>query len=113
MPRRTFVALSPYNNGQWHLAGLLTGIGGTMMFASVVLFFVVLGGTLLLGERSRDQEIPFTETLTAPATSGWEPKLDTFRYWVAITVILILIAYGPFLVSYLPGHFLSPGFKIF
>ncbi|HKK07551.1 MAG TPA: cbb3-type cytochrome c oxidase subunit I, partial [Gemmatimonadota bacterium] len=103
MPRRTFVALSPYNNGQWDLAGILTGIGGTLMFASVVLFFIVLGGTLLLGARSEEQEIPFTETMTAPALDGWEVKLDKFRYWVAVTVTLILLAYGPFLASYLPG----------
>jgi cytochrome c oxidase subunit 1 len=113
MPRRTFVALSPYNNGQWHLAGVLTAIGGSMMFASVVLFFLVLAGTLVLGERGVRSEIPFTETLTAPATGGWEARLDRFRYWVAITVVLILIAYGPFLATYLPGRFLSPGFKIF
>jgi cytochrome c oxidase subunit 1 len=113
MPRRTFVALSPYNQGQWHLSGVLTGIGGSLMFVSVILFFFVLAGTLLLGQRGAEEEMPFTETMTPPATTGWEVKLDRFRYWIAVTVVLIVIAYGPFLIGYLPGRFLSPGFKIF
>ena len=52
-------------------------------------------------------------SLLGPATSGWEVHMDRFRYWVAVTIALILIAYGPFLVSYLPARLLSPGFSFY
>ena len=112
-PRRTLIVDAPYFRETWELSGILTGIGGTLMFAGGVLFFVVMFGTFLLGRRSTDQEIPFTETELAPATSGWEVHMDEFRYWVAVTIVLILIAYGPFLVGYLPPRLLSPGFGFF
>jgi cytochrome c oxidase subunit 1 len=113
MPRRTLIVEAPYFKESWELAGILTGLGGSMMFLSGVLFFVVIMGTFLLGRRDEEQEIPFTETELAPATSGWEVHMDRFRYWVAVTIVLILIAYGPFLVGYLPPRLLSPGFGFF
>lgn len=44
---------------------------------------------------------------------GWELRLDRLRYWVVAAVVLILIAYGPFLVQYLPGNFASPPYRFF
>ena len=113
MPRRTLIAEAPYFKESWELAGMLTGVGGTLMFISGVLFFVVMFGTFFLGRRNERQEIPFTDTVLGPATSGWEVHMDKFRYWVGLTIVLILIAYGPFLVSYLPPRLLSPGFSFF
>jgi hypothetical protein len=52
-------------------------------------------------------------TRAAPATSGWEPPLDRFRYWIAAAVVLILIAYVPFLVMELPPRLLSRGYQSF
>jgi hypothetical protein len=40
-------------------------------------------------------------------------KLDNFKYWIIAAVILILIAYGPFLAQYLPGNFTSRGYNFF
>jgi cytochrome c oxidase subunit 1 len=58
-------------------------------------------------------DIPFTVTHEGPATKGWAVTLDRYRYWVIATVILILIAYAPFLISYLPGNFTSPGYQLY
>ena len=113
MPRRTHITEAPYEQASWELAGILTGLGGTIMFVSAALFFVVLAGTLIVGARKTDHDLPFTSTIKPPATEGWEPKLDRFRYWVAATIILILIAYGPFLIGYLPPKLTSPGFSFF
>jgi len=33
-------------------------------------------------------------TVAGIVLAGWVTGLDTFRYWVAFTVVLILIAYG-------------------
>lgn len=113
MPRRTYMAGATYSKPSWELAGLLTAIGGTVMFVSVVLFFVVMGATIVAGRRGEPGDIPFTEALVGPATSGWEPRLDRFRIWIVLTILLILIAYGPFLISYLPPKLWSTGFTIF
>ena len=114
MPRRTKIMDAPYDKASWDLAGSLIGVGGTLMFVGAVLFFVVLAGTILLGERGDgERKIPFTETLSGPADSGWEVHLDKFRWWIIATVVLILIAYAPFLIGYLPPELTSPGYQFF
>jgi cytochrome c oxidase subunit I len=114
MPRRTLIMEAPYSKPGWELAGLLTGLGGTLMFVGGALFFAVLVGTVLFGRKVDDPgDIPFTETHEAPAESGWELRLDRFRYWFIAAIVLILIAYGPFLVEYLPGSFTSPPYRFY
>lgn len=113
MPRRTFMYGAPYSKPSWELAGILTGIGGTIMFVSVAIFGLVLAGTLTVGRREPRGDLPISETIIGPARSGWETRLDRFWIWVVATVILILIAYGPFLLGYLPPRLISPGFKLF
>ena len=116
MPRRTFLAASPYAASQegWRLAGIVTGVGGTLMTLGALLFFVVLVMTVLAGEPGKaPADVPWSETITAPAAAGWEPRLDALRLWVAAAVVLILIAYGPFFATYLPPNLVSPGFRFF
>ena len=113
MPRRTEMLEAPYSKPSWELAGMLTGFGGTLMFIGGALFFAVLVGTILFGKKTDAVDIPFTDTHHPPATSGWEVKLDSFKYWIIAAVILILIAYGPFLAQYLPGNFTSRGYNFF
>lgn len=113
MPRRTFMAEANYRSPAWELPGILTGIGGTMMFIGVMLFFAVIGLTIVLGKRDgAPQDIPVSVTLTAPAKDGWEPILDRLGIWVVAAIVLILIAYGPFLIGYdvVP---VSSGFRLF
>lgn len=113
MPRRTFMAEAAYRPESWGLAGTLTGIGGTMMVASVLMFFVVMAMTLLVGTKGgQPEDIPVSETLTAPARTGWEPSLDRLGLWMLAAVALVVIAYGPFFLASLPPHLVSPGFRI-
>ncbi len=108
MPRRTFMAGATYRNPAWHLPGIYTGIGGTLMFIGALMFFIVLLGTIFFGARRTEQvDIPFTETVSGPATSGWELKLDNFPLWFAVAIVFIVIAYVPFFVHYLPPHLTS------
>ncbi|MFQ5746888.1 MAG: cbb3-type cytochrome c oxidase subunit I [Gemmatimonadota bacterium] len=113
MPRRTYMLGATYGRDAWELSGILTGIGGTLMFLSVALFFLVIGMTIVAGRRRPGQRIPVGETVQAPAETGWEAKLDRLRIYVIATVILILVAYGPFLVGYLPARLTSPPFHFF
>ena len=113
MPRRIYRAKATYDLPAWHLGGILTGIGGTIMFVGVMLFFLVIGMTIVAGRPSAaPTDVPVSETLTAPARTGWEPWLDRIGWWVVAAVVLIAIAYGPFLATYSP-NFVSPGFTGF
>jgi cytochrome c oxidase subunit 1 len=113
MPRRTFMAEATYFSPEWRLPGILTGVGGTLMFIGVMLFFLAIGLTLALGKRGEQPaDVPVSETLTAPALTGWETRLDRLGWWFAIAVLLIAIAYGPFFLSYSPEA-VSPGFKVY
>lgn len=110
MPRRTMIMDAPYSKDSWALAGTLTGIGGTIMFLAIMLFCAIVVLTIFRGRRTSTLTIPVAETIQPPATSGWEVKLDHLRIWLLLAVVLILLAYGPFLVGYLPPHLDSPGF---
>jgi cytochrome c oxidase subunit 1 len=112
MPRRTFRAEATYDNPAWDLGGALTGIGGTIMFVGILLFFIVIAVTIFAGRPGEQPaDIPWSETATAPSLNGWEPSLDRLRLWSGVAVALILIAYGPFFVTYTP-RFVSPGFAL-
>jgi cytochrome c oxidase subunit 1 len=113
MPRRTFMAEATYAKPEWALPGIITAVGGSLMFIGVILFFIVVGLTAARGKPAgASADIPVSGSLTAPANSGWEPALDRLGIWVALAVLLILIAYGPFFFTYQP-NFVSPGFRLF
>jgi cytochrome c oxidase subunit 1 len=112
MPRRTFMAGATYYSPDWRLPGILTGIGGTIMFVGVMLFFVVIGLTVVAGKRGgAPTDIPVSETLTAPALTGWETGLDRLDWWAAFAILLFVIAYGPFFFTYTPNP-VSPGYRL-
>lgn len=114
MPRRTFLAEANYTKDSWGLAGALTGIGGTLMTIGALLFFVVVVMTALRGRKGDGPtDIPFGDTLLPPSRSGWDTKLDRIGLWFLAAAVLVVIAYGPFFVSYLPARLTSPGFILF
>jgi cytochrome c oxidase subunit 1 len=101
MPRRIFRAQASYNNPAWDLGGMLTGIGGTLMFVAVMLFFLVVGLTIFAGRKGEGPaDVPVSQTLTAPSRVGWELTLDRLGLWVIVAIALIAIAYGPFVLTY-------------
>lgn len=114
MPRRTFMVQAPYNDPDWLVGQILTGVGGTLMFIGIALFFVVIVMTIWKGRLGEGpQDIPWSETLTSPAENGWARRLDRIGFWVVVAILLIVIAYGPFFATYLPPKLFSPGFRIY
>jgi cytochrome c oxidase subunit I len=113
MPRRTLVLAAPYHKPEWHLPAILTGVGGTMMFVGAMACFFVLAMTVSFGEKTEGVDIPFTETIEGPPASGWEVHLDRLRYSVVTVLVLIAMAYGPFLIRHIPPKLLSPGYTFF
>jgi len=112
-PRRTFLAGATYGKDTWQLAGYWSAAGGTLMFIGAMLFFLILLMTVLTGKKGEVAEIPVTTTIQPAARAGWELRLDQFRWVVILALILIAIAYVPFLVEYLPAKLTVPAFKIF
>jgi cytochrome c oxidase subunit 1 len=114
LPRRTAVATSAYVPlvPSWSFDNFLTGVGGILMTVSGVLFFAVLLGTLagLAGRAAVAIPVAPDED-TAEVESVW-PILDRLMPWVAATVVLILVSYGPVFVSLMPMNLTSPGFKV-
>jgi cytochrome c oxidase subunit 1 len=114
MPRRTNMLEATYGKPTWEMAGMLTGLGGTLMFVGGAAFFAVFAATIFFGKKSdKVEDIPFTETATEPATRGWEVKLDSFKLWMFAAALLIAVAYGPFLFQYLPAAFTAPGYRFY
>ncbi len=112
MPRRTFIAQATYYREGWELSGAITAVGGTLMFIGIALFFIDMLLTTVAGKKGAGpRDIPLSSTLFAPARHGWERHLDRLGWWVVAAIALILIAYGPFFLTYAP-RFVSPGFQI-
>jgi cytochrome c oxidase subunit 1 len=113
MPRRTFMAQATYTGEGWRLAGALTGIGGSIMTAGMLLFFLIMIMTRLVGKRDgAPADIPVSETLTPPSPSGWDARLDRIGFWIVMAIVLILLAYGPFFLTY-HLNLVSPGFRLY
>jgi len=110
MPRRTDFSDASYNLPSWRIPGIITAVGGSLMFVSVVLFFVVMVMTIVAGKRKQTEDIPFTATVQAPAASGWQIQLDQLRYWVIASIVLVVAVYGPFIFAHLPPNLSAPGF---
>jgi cytochrome c oxidase subunit 1 len=67
--------------------------------------------TIVAGRKgAAPMDIPVSQTLTAPAREGWETVLDRYWIWIAVLLLLIAIAYGPFFLTYEPS-FTSPPFR--
>ena len=111
VPRRTAFADAVYKD---FIEGLdvpnwLTAIGGSMMGVSGLLILIVIIGTLIgLGGRNHSQEIPVAETRVGATKRIW-PWLDNYRLWVVAAILLVLLAYIPFLVTYLPDGSTATG----
>jgi cytochrome c oxidase subunit 1 len=86
----------------WKIPGIMTALGGTLMFVSAMLFFLIVVMTIVAGKKTSQGDLPFTATVQAPPTVGWQPRLDRLSYWVAASVILVIAVYGPFFLEHFP-----------
>ncbi len=111
MPRRTDLSDATYNLPSWRIPGIMAAVGGSLMFVSVLLFFVVIVMTIFAGRRNRTLDIPFTETVQPPAAGGWQIQLDQLRYWVIASIVMVALVYGPFIFAHLPPNLSAPGLQ--
>jgi cytochrome c oxidase subunit 1 len=111
MPRRTMIGASAYIQPEWRSILPLVGIGGTILFISGVLAFVNIIMTWVSSKEPARIEVPIAEALHG--AEGTPLILDQWRPWLAITAILIIIAYGPMLVRLIATTPLNvPGLRV-
>ena len=116
-PRRTNLGLtysnpdSPLYHAEWHTNTILSAIGGIILFITALLFFYVFFGTLL----SQKVEEPALEFPTAEPLEQEQrvPVLDTFKTWIIILVLLIVVSYAPAIKDALDNaYYKAPRYEI-
>jgi len=109
-PRRIPSSQALYGDEAWEGYNILTGIGGTVMFISGVLFFWVLFRILTNRATGEVPDMPVSETIHGKDETS--PIYDRIGLWTVVAVVLILIAYIPVFLSH-NYEFTSPGFVLF
>ncbi|MEM4658644.1 MAG: cbb3-type cytochrome c oxidase subunit I [Candidatus Methanosuratincola sp.] len=113
VPRRTNLGLSPegYDFGPLvHFLEKVSFVGGIILYASSLLFFIVFLGTIFCGKKTEPKEeiIPVTECYQSVDEA---PRvLDSWKVWLSIAVVLVLIAYVPLLIQVVGASKSVPGF---
>ena len=110
-PRRTMLGSAPYASADWQPLLIEAALGAIILGISGLLFYAVIIGTIAQKTRlSKPIEMPVAEPLHPHPVPAW---LDNWRPWIALTIFLILLAYGPVLTDLIrnidPS---SPGFKL-
>ncbi len=111
VPRRSAIGLAPYTSTEWSPFLIESAIGGTILLISIILLYVNLVGTVWFSRKlTKPIEMPVAEPYDDHPAPAW---LDQWRPWLAGSVILVLVAYGPVMVTLLSRLALtSPGFKV-
>lgn len=105
-PRRTNMALSysnpesPLFQPQWELWTQLGAVGGILMTAAMVTYFIVFFATLFSpAQQLAGIRFPTAEPLRYESLGATR----NFTPWVVVAIIFLVIAYGPPLVEVLGG----------
>jgi cytochrome c oxidase subunit 1 len=111
-PRRTPLGSAPYVPEEWAGHLFRVGVGGAILFIGVVLYVLIMIRTTWSKDKlpgGEEIEIPIAESLHDPQQTP--ELLDRWRPWLAATVALVVIAYGPQLLDMILNMQLtSPGF---
>jgi cytochrome c oxidase subunit 1 len=84
-----------------------TAIGGVILFVSLVMFLTVVGASWRQGDESAAIDDTIPEPLSGPEHT---PKiLDNMKLWVAIAVVLVILAYSLPLADMVMDGLFSPG----
>jgi cytochrome c oxidase subunit 1 len=111
VPRRTMLGVAPYASDAWQPLLIEAALGGMILGISGLLFYTNMLATVRSKKRLETPiEMPVAEALDETPSPAW---LDNWRPWVAVTIALVLIAYGPILYYLISNlNLTSPGFKV-
>lgn len=109
-PRRTMLGVAPYASGAWQPLLIEAATGGIILGISGLLYYANMLGTVFAGQKvAKPVEMPVAEPMDPTPAPVW---LDQWRPWIAVTLALILIAYGPILWQLIANaNLTSPGFR--
>lgn len=116
-PRRTMLGAAikadVYFNPDWRVPLIFVGIGGVILFISIILLYTNLIATPFAGKKLAEDEVPEmpeAEAMVAPEDGPmW---LSQWKPWFAATALLIVLAYGPILYELIrTAEATSPGFQ--
>jgi cytochrome c oxidase subunit 1 len=111
MPRRTMISEAAYRQPEWKSYLFQTGLGGTILFVSALLYFLNILLTVAVSRQPSPAMPGFAE-----AVSGAEDSpafLERWPLWLGASAVLIVVAYGPTLVHLVMNTpFESPGFRV-
>lgn len=94
-PRRTFLSMATFAASfpQWRLPGILVGVGGVILYASLLLFIALMAATAFASRRPASVQVP--EAVPLHEEEGMPLLLDRIQPWVALALVLIAIAFVP------------------
>jgi cytochrome c oxidase subunit 1 len=112
-PRRVPVSLMPeaYLEDSWAFWDMLAAVGGSIMFISGVLFFVVMIGTWLRKKSPEGEATEFPVAECIHPKSQTPAILDRIGLWTVVGIVLIAIAYIPVFLTH-NYEFTSRGFYL-
>jgi cytochrome c oxidase subunit 1 len=95
----------------WHPEMVAAALGGTLLFASILMFVYVAVGTRLQNVRAVEP----TEFRFAPVDEDAMPTpavFDRLATWGAVAIVLAVLAYaGPLHEQFSQQHYLAPGMR--
>ncbi len=111
VPRRTMLGAAPYLSPEWSPFMIEALIGALILLVSGALYYVNMVGTVASKRKlTKPVEMPVAESLDTSPIPAW---LENWRPWLAGTIILILISYGPMLFQLISqAQSTSPGFRV-
>jgi cytochrome c oxidase subunit 1 len=94
VPRRTMLGAAPYLSVAWNPWLIQAAVGGVLVWISLALYFIVVLGTVFASRKlTHPVEMPVAQAVRdLQETPQW---LDAWKPWLVVTVVLILLSYGP------------------
>lgn len=94
VPRRTMIGSAPYLKPEWAFDLKIVAIGGTVLFVSALLFFFNMIMTVAVSREPAPAAMEFASY--ADTSTGRSGRIfDRWGLWLAASLVLISIAYGP------------------
>jgi len=111
VPRRVHLTYAPYAVfDEWRMAGWLVGSGSLLMLVSGALFFLIIGMTVWASKEPARVEVPEAKPLHP--VDRMPRVLDRLTPWVAVTLVLIAIAWLPSLYRIATTHPYVSGWRL-
>ena len=118
VPRRAYISNLPealsqaYANAAVPMA--VTAVSGVVLTFAIIFYFTVLFGTLFSKKTLKDADVPAIPWSSARSlkSEGLIKFMDQLNVWMGLAIFLVLIAYGPSLITMLANQVPIPGFRL-